>query len=110
MVTGKYIPSMHPYSAHPDHCFDYLRQSILCNFDFTFEPAVVDFDGKRRRTVGWGTEHQCYNYNEIRTFIKGNREYERAHPAWVKKFDSDPLPPEKMDPVPHCTFGEPGEL
>ncbi|KAI1842112.1 hypothetical protein JX266_011645 [Neoarthrinium moseri] len=50
---------------HVDHCFDYLRQAILCRADMTLEKARVDADGHRRATDGWGTAHQCVDWDEV---------------------------------------------
>lgn len=50
---------------HADHCFDYLRQAIMCKADMTLEKARVDEDGHRRATDGWGTAHHCANWEEV---------------------------------------------
>lgn len=52
-------------ASHPDHCFDYLRQAIICSADLTLEKARVDDDGHRRATDGWGTEHNCKKWNKV---------------------------------------------
>ncbi|KAI0142015.1 hypothetical protein BJ166DRAFT_91948 [Pestalotiopsis sp. NC0098] len=39
---------LHEPAAEPDHwlhCFDYLRQTILCNADATLEPPSITFQG-----------------------------------------------------------------
>ncbi|KAF3002135.1 hypothetical protein E8E14_001761 [Neopestalotiopsis sp. 37M] len=39
---------LHDPTAEPDHwlhCFDYLRQTILCNADATLEPPSITFQG-----------------------------------------------------------------
>ncbi|KAJ5976687.1 hypothetical protein N7501_000029 [Penicillium viridicatum] len=52
-------------ASHQDHCFDYLRQAIICSADLTLEKARVDEDGHRRATDGWGTEHRCKKWSEV---------------------------------------------
>jgi len=52
-------------SDHPDHCFDYLRQAIMCSADMTLEKARVDPDGHRRATDGWGSTHQCKDWGRV---------------------------------------------
>lgn len=104
IMTGESIPGPHPYNAHPYHCFDYLLQSIQCNLDLTLESAVVDYDGKRRKTVGWGTEHQCIDWSQVMDFVHEDWRREKSHEDWKKAYDSTPLPAEKMDPLPKCDF------
>lgn len=51
-----------PAQAHVNHCFDYLRQAIMCAGDMSIE-------GVNRRTKdgiwhinGWGSRHECKSY------------------------------------------------
>jgi len=43
---------------HSAHCFDYLRQGIMCNADTTLE-------GKTDVGPGWGHEHECKDYEAL---------------------------------------------
>lgn len=43
---------------HSSHCFDYLRQSILCAADTTLE-------GKTTSGPGWGSVHECKDYDAL---------------------------------------------
>ncbi|EEA19804.1 hypothetical protein TMatcc_009947 [Talaromyces marneffei ATCC 18224] len=43
---------------HSSHCFDYLRQSIMCAADTTLE-------GKTESGPGWGSTHQCKDYDAL---------------------------------------------
>ncbi|KAF3385797.1 hypothetical protein DPV78_012674 [Talaromyces pinophilus] len=43
---------------HSAHCFDYLRQSIMCNADTSLE-------GKTESGPGWGSVHQCKDYDAL---------------------------------------------
>lgn len=55
-----------PIPDHVEHCFDYLRQSIMCAGDMTIEHArEPPLGGKRETTDGWGVEHQCKDWNEM---------------------------------------------
>ncbi|GAB1210723.1 hypothetical protein APSETT445_009520 [Aspergillus pseudonomiae] len=47
---------------HIGHCFDYLRQSILCAADSHLEPTTERVIGNDR----WGFQRQCRNYTEIK--------------------------------------------
>ncbi|PKK42869.1 hypothetical protein CI102_11916, partial [Trichoderma harzianum] len=54
-----------PVDNHVEHCFDYLRQSIMCAADMTIEKARVDPDGHRRAVDGWETTHQCRDWGKV---------------------------------------------
>lgn len=54
-----------PVDNHIEHCFDYLRQSIMCAADMTIEQARVDSDGHRRAVDGWKTTHQCREWGKV---------------------------------------------
>lgn len=43
---------------HSAHCFDYLRQSIMCSADTTLE-------GVSEAGPGWGGKHQCTDYEKL---------------------------------------------
>lgn len=52
------------------HCFDYLRQAVLCAGDMALEGESVEMNGG---TDGWGNEHVCKNREEMFRWIEGNR-------------------------------------
>ncbi|KAI0160422.1 hypothetical protein GGR57DRAFT_519303 [Xylariaceae sp. FL1272] len=43
---------------HMEHCFDFIRQDILCAADMTLEPLTEDY----KQTDGQGIEHQCKDW------------------------------------------------
>ncbi|KAF2496999.1 hypothetical protein BU16DRAFT_617031 [Lophium mytilinum] len=47
--------------GHIRHCFDYLRQSIMCAADTNFETV----DQEHHTVNGWGSERQCRDYGEV---------------------------------------------
>lgn len=49
------------------HCFDYLRQSIMCAADSNLEPFRSRFDGMRPGdgVDGIGSIHQCRKYEDV---------------------------------------------
>ncbi|CAK7237293.1 hypothetical protein SEUCBS140593_009910 [Sporothrix eucalyptigena] len=64
--------------VHIYHCFDYLRQTLLCHGDTTLEKARVVDDGLgHTRTVrgvdGWGVTHTCRDYDSIYAFAEQHR-------------------------------------
>lgn len=58
-------------AAHLMHCFDYLRQTIMCFGDTTLEwlPPPPNDTG----STGWGFEHTCRDYNAISEWVEDNR-------------------------------------
>ncbi|KAI0399175.1 hypothetical protein F4802DRAFT_590783 [Xylaria palmicola] len=43
---------------HSAHCFDYLRQSIMCAAD-------TNLEGETDAGPGWGSVHQCADYDAV---------------------------------------------
>lgn len=84
----------HNHPGRPDHCFDYLRQLIICNLDLTYEPARVDLDGQRRVADGWDTAHQCKDWKAINDWMLGNFEWEMSMDDW---HEPDKNKPEGQD-------------
>lgn len=64
----------HRDALHIEHCFDYLRQAILCAGDTTIEWARESDEGEIDGQVdGWGVEHQCRSSKTIFDFTANNR-------------------------------------
>lgn len=57
---------------HDAHCFDLLRQSLLCAADTTVE-------GQTGYGVGWGMVHQCKDMNAIRTWVESRAGFAGHH-------------------------------
>lgn len=72
----------HDLSTHLDHCFDYLRQLLMCDLELTYEAARVDMDGERRAADGWGTVHQCKDWSAINSWMLKNWELEKSSSGW----------------------------
>jgi hypothetical protein len=54
---------VHHGMSHVNHCYDYLRQAIMCSGDMTLEWAIEESDGIRREVDGWGIPHrQCKDW------------------------------------------------
>ena len=71
--------------AHPHvkHCFDYLRQSIMCCADATLEPFVKR-DGKTpepKGSSGYGATHQCRDFDGLADWIGDHGMQGRWSPA-----------------------------
>ncbi len=58
---------------HIYHCFDYIRQAIMCSGDTTLEKGRT-IDGKLTRGVdGWGVAHECRDFDTIYTYAAAHR-------------------------------------
>ncbi|MCJ1315341.1 hypothetical protein MMC15_000658 [Xylographa vitiligo] len=52
--------------GHALHCFEYLRQSILCAADTTLEPFRSRFEDSEGNGVdGMASLHQCRNFDQV---------------------------------------------
>ncbi|KAK1991604.1 hypothetical protein LX36DRAFT_590141 [Colletotrichum falcatum] len=59
----------HSYNIyHVGHCFDLLRQAIMCRPDLTAEPIDRTSGG----VTGFGTEHQCANWTQLMGWMAAN--------------------------------------
>lgn len=56
--------------SHLNHCFDYLRQAVMCAGDMTLEPAVEYKEIGRKGVAGWGVEHRCRNFQAMKDFAE----------------------------------------
>ncbi len=65
---------------HNDHCFNYLRNAIMCTADTTLEGQIEgeDWDGEAG-TDGTGALHVCRDWDEVVAWAEGNRLYDLAH-------------------------------
>ena len=60
-------------AAHVKHCFDYLRQALMCAADMTLEPLRPPQKGKILGVHGWGVEHTCRHWDEVRMWTEERR-------------------------------------
>ncbi|QYT06459.1 hypothetical protein H0G86_013308 [Trichoderma simmonsii] len=87
-LTGKlsHDEAQKLHDAHSLHCFDYLRESILCAADSALEPFRSPFDGgtKGNGVDGFGTVHQCRDFKQLYEWSEKFR-YSNGHDA--EKFE-----------------------
>ncbi|KAH0596114.1 hypothetical protein MHUMG1_05975 [Metarhizium humberi] len=57
---------------HLIHCWDYLRQSIMCAGDTSLE-WVHRLDSPPGETSGWGFQHTCKNFDAIFDWAESHR-------------------------------------
>lgn len=62
---------------HVNHCFDYLRQSIMCAGDLAIEGQEKTFPGEVTGSDGWDGKHVCKNYDEVYDFLYEHRALDR---------------------------------
>lgn len=55
--------------SHMRHCFDYLRQSLMCAADSSLEPVDSMLGG----VTGWGNERFCRDYAALVTWAEHRR-------------------------------------
>lgn len=53
---------LRPQEDHVHHCFDYLRQGLMCAGDLTLEWPREEADGSRFAVDGWGITHECKSW------------------------------------------------
>ncbi|KAF2852749.1 hypothetical protein T440DRAFT_466332 [Plenodomus tracheiphilus IPT5] len=60
---------------HINHCFDYLRQAVMCSGDVALEGAATTFPegefGDRGGSDGWDGTHVCRDYGEVKGWLEG---------------------------------------
>lgn len=56
---------------HINHCFEYLRQAIMCQGDTTLEKVITNEEGEFKPEIdGWGTVHECRSWNMLFDFAE----------------------------------------
>ena len=53
---------------HIAHCFDYVRQALMCAGDMSLE-SPVRANG-RVLVVGWDNPHECRNWDEMWRYLE----------------------------------------
>ncbi|KAF7966830.1 hypothetical protein HWV62_11554 [Athelia sp. TMB] len=72
-------------SGHVKHCFNYLRQAILCNADITLEPGKTVVEDHHTAVMGgYDTIHKCRDWTQVWGYMEDE---------WHKSFpDPDKAP------------------
>ena len=61
---------LQPEEDHVFHCFDYIRQALICAGDMTVEWPRTEKDGRRFAVDGWGVTHECKDWVGARTLYE----------------------------------------
>lgn len=54
-------PSHHAKPSHLRHCFDYLRQSLMCSADTNLEPLIEGRGGVN----GFQSDRKCRDFGRL---------------------------------------------
>jgi len=65
------LPEEGPW--HLSHCFDYLRQSIMCCGDVALEGQQTTFPPGFKGSDGWDAKHVCRDYGQVLAHLERNR-------------------------------------
>jgi len=65
------MPAEGPW--HLAHCFDYLRQSIMCCGDVALEGEQTTFPPGMRGSDGWDAKHVCKDYGQVLAHLEAKR-------------------------------------
>ena len=60
-------------TSHTAHCFEYLRQTIMCSADSSVEPAEDVESG----FLGWGFWRLCRDYRQLKEWAERWRAFDR---------------------------------
>lgn len=66
-----YDVALAPQVDHILHCFDYLRQAVMCAGDMTLEWPRTESDGRRFAVDGWDIKHDnCRSWDAMSDFVE----------------------------------------
>lgn len=79
-MTSNSAEKPHEEAWHLTHCFDYLRQSIMCCSDMALEGTQTTFPEGSIGSDGWDAKHVCKDYRQV----LGHLEKQRANDdVWI---------------------------
>ncbi|MCJ1312976.1 hypothetical protein MMC25_006652 [Agyrium rufum] len=65
LLEGTTDPDVEDPFYHSRHCFDYLRQSVMCAGDMTIEMEGFEANGTSKGITGIGAEHRCVDWDAL---------------------------------------------
>lgn len=70
---------------HINHCFEYIRQAIMCAGDVALEGAATTFPGDehgedRGGSDGWDARHVCKDYGQVYGYLESRT---INHMKWI---------------------------
>ncbi|KNG51764.1 hypothetical protein DDE82_008455 [Stemphylium lycopersici] len=74
MTSGHELEEDHHW--HMIHCFDYMRQAILCSADMSLEGLETTFPDHNGGSDGWDSKHVCKDPRAVRQHLESVRAYD----------------------------------
>ncbi|KAH6669775.1 hypothetical protein B0J14DRAFT_104041 [Halenospora varia] len=68
------LPEDHHW--HMIHCFDYMRQAIMCSADMALEGLETTFPDHNGGSDGWDSKHICRDYSQVIDYLESVRAYD----------------------------------
>ncbi|KAH8756159.1 hypothetical protein BGZ57DRAFT_962703 [Hyaloscypha finlandica] len=68
------LPEDHHW--HMIHCFDYMRQAIMCSADMALEGLETTFPDHNGGSDGWDSKHVCRDYGQVINYLESVRAYD----------------------------------
>ncbi|KAL2066331.1 hypothetical protein VTL71DRAFT_2402 [Oculimacula yallundae] len=74
LTSNTTLPEDHHW--HMIHCFDYMRQAIMCSADMALEGLETTFPDKNGGSDGWDSKHVCKDYSQVISYLESVRAYD----------------------------------
>ncbi|KAI1354406.1 hypothetical protein F5Y01DRAFT_274021 [Xylaria sp. FL0043] len=74
LTSGHEIPDDHHW--HMIHCFDYMRQAIMCSADMALEGLETTFPDHNGGSDGWDSKHVCRDWSQVKSYLESVRAYD----------------------------------
>ncbi|KAF2011056.1 hypothetical protein BU24DRAFT_52127 [Aaosphaeria arxii CBS 175.79] len=74
LTSNTPLPEDHHW--HMIHCFDYMRQAIMCNADIALEGLETTFPDHNGGSDGWDSLHVCRDWSLVKKRLESVRAYD----------------------------------
>lgn len=74
LTSNTQLPEDHHW--HMIHCFDYMRQAIMCSADIALEGLETTFPDHNGGSDGWDSLHVCRDYGAVKRHLEEVRAYD----------------------------------
>ncbi|KAF2186235.1 hypothetical protein K469DRAFT_687230 [Zopfia rhizophila CBS 207.26] len=74
LTSNTPLPEDHHW--HMIHCFDYMRQAIMCSADMALEGLETTFPDHNGGSDGWDSKHVCRDYSAVYSYLESVRAYD----------------------------------
>lgn len=74
ITSGHEIPGDHHW--HMIHCFDYMRNAIMCSADMALEGHATTFPDDNSGSDGWDATHVCRDMDQAKAYLESVRAYD----------------------------------